>query len=94
MQFASLTSMLGCSTTQSLDGLSTILYRHSSVLLRFKFFIEWEEHFGYNCLFQFTYSDQVNSLPWTSCDNPWNSNSSCVILSDVQVKESFHIIVE
>ena len=34
MQFVSLTSTWGCSTTLSLDGLSTILYRHSSVLLR------------------------------------------------------------
>ena len=28
----------------------------------------------------------MDSLPWTSCDNEWNSNSSCVVLTAVQVK--------
>jgi len=32
---------------------------------------------------QYTYGN-VDSLPWTTCDNTWNSNSSCVVLSDVQ----------
>jgi len=40
---------------------------------------------------QFTYSDEVNSLPWTSCDNPWNSNSSCVLLSEVQGRNKTHL---
>ena len=27
----------------------------------------------------------VDSLPWTSCGNSWNSNSSCVDLTEVRV---------
>ena len=41
---------------------------------------------------QYTYGS-VDSLPWTSCGNEWNDNSSCVVLSQVQGRNRSHFSI-
>ena len=40
---------------------------------------------GIQLIIQYT-TGSVDSLPWTSCGNSWNSNSSCVDLTEVRVR--------